>query len=114
MATLRRLQRLLVAATTALATPLSLPAQAIRIDPGWSLAGRARVTEAPRAMVVSGSPIASQVGRDIMQQGGNAIDAAVALGFEARFAEARIQRFGQRLLVEEYGLHGGERRLAHT
>jgi gamma-glutamyltranspeptidase/glutathione hydrolase len=32
-------------------------------------------------MVVSGSPIASQVGRDILQQGGNAIDAAVAVGF---------------------------------
>src|SRR4051812_42897492 len=32
-------------------------------------------------MVVSGSPIASQVGRDILQQGGNAVDAAVAVGF---------------------------------
>jgi gamma-glutamyltranspeptidase/glutathione hydrolase len=32
-------------------------------------------------MVVSGSPLASQVGRDILQQGGNAVDAAVAVGF---------------------------------
>jgi len=32
-------------------------------------------------MVVSGSPIASQVGRDIMAAGGNAVDAAVAVGF---------------------------------
>src|SRR4051812_13381924 len=32
-------------------------------------------------MVVSGSPIASQVGRDILRRGGNAIDAAVAVGF---------------------------------
>ena len=32
-------------------------------------------------MVVSGSPIASEVGRDILQQGGNAVDAAVAVGF---------------------------------
>jgi gamma-glutamyltranspeptidase/glutathione hydrolase len=32
-------------------------------------------------MVVSGSPLASEVGRDILQQGGNAVDAAVAVGF---------------------------------
>jgi gamma-glutamyltranspeptidase / glutathione hydrolase len=32
-------------------------------------------------MVVSGSPIASEVGRDILRQGGSAVDAAVAVGF---------------------------------
>jgi gamma-glutamyltranspeptidase/glutathione hydrolase len=32
-------------------------------------------------MVVSGSPIASQIGRDILRLGGNAVDAAVAVGF---------------------------------
>jgi gamma-glutamyltranspeptidase/glutathione hydrolase len=32
-------------------------------------------------MVVSGSPLASQVGADIMKRGGNAVDAAVAVGF---------------------------------
>jgi gamma-glutamyltranspeptidase/glutathione hydrolase len=32
-------------------------------------------------MVVSGSPLASAVGRDILRQGGNAIDAAVGVGF---------------------------------
>jgi gamma-glutamyltranspeptidase / glutathione hydrolase len=48
---------------------------------GWAFTGRARVARGPRAMVVAGSPIASQVGREILRQGGNAVDAAVAVGF---------------------------------
>jgi gamma-glutamyltranspeptidase / glutathione hydrolase len=47
----------------------------------WPYLGKARVTNGSRAVVVSGSPIASEVGRDILQQGGNAVDAAVAVGF---------------------------------
>lgn len=49
-------------------------------NPDWPYGGKARVAEAPKAMVVSGNPIASEVGRDILQQGGNAVDAAVAVG----------------------------------
>ena len=45
------------------------------------MAGQALVTEAPSAMVVSGHPLASQVGRDVLRSGGNAVDAAVAVGF---------------------------------
>jgi gamma-glutamyltranspeptidase / glutathione hydrolase len=48
---------------------------------GWKFVGKDRITDGASAVVVSGSPIASQVGRDILQQGGNAIDAAVAVGF---------------------------------
>jgi len=82
MLILRRL-RLLV---PFLAGPLpAISAQAppagTRIDPGWQLAGKARSVEAPRGMIVSGSPLASEVGRDILKRGGNAVDAAVAVGF---------------------------------
>jgi gamma-glutamyltranspeptidase/glutathione hydrolase len=36
---------------------------------------------APRGMVVSASTIASEAGRDVLAQGGNAVDAAIATGF---------------------------------
>jgi len=60
----------------------SLLAQSATVLPAtWKHTGKARVLEAPSAMVTSGSPIASDVGRDIMKAGGNAVDAAVAVGF---------------------------------
>jgi gamma-glutamyltranspeptidase/glutathione hydrolase len=43
-------------------------------------AGRAAVS-GERAMVVSDAPLASQVGADVLKRGGNAVDAAVAVGF---------------------------------
>jgi gamma-glutamyltranspeptidase/glutathione hydrolase len=68
-----------------------LPGCARRESPGvspmpgiartWPYLGKARVANAAQAMVVSGSPIASEVGREILHQGGNAVDAAVAVGF---------------------------------
>src|SRR6516164_5066981 len=40
-----------------------------------------RPTHAPKAMVVSVQPDASDAGVEIMKAGGNAVDAAVAVGF---------------------------------
>ena len=57
------------------------PEPATGISRDWELAGKARVTEAPSAMVVSGHPLASAIGRAVLRAGGNAVDAAVAVGF---------------------------------
>ncbi len=70
----------LVAVLSCTSTPAAAPMPYAGMSPKWDLMGKARVTEAPNAMVVSGSPIASEVGRDIMRKGGNAVDAAVAVG----------------------------------
>src|SRR6476659_4767857 len=61
------------------ATPQASPVSGVAAD--WPYLGKSRVTASRKAVVVSGSPIASAVGRDILQQGGNAVDAAVAVGF---------------------------------
>jgi gamma-glutamyltranspeptidase/glutathione hydrolase len=40
-----------------------------------------KVADTPHGMVVSAHPIASKVGKEIMQKGGNAVDAAIAVQF---------------------------------
>jgi gamma-glutamyltranspeptidase/glutathione hydrolase len=57
------------------------PSRPPSIDRAWPFWGKTSHSEGRHGLVVSGSPIASRVGRDILRQGGNAIDAAVAVGF---------------------------------
>jgi len=52
-----------------------------KIGPQWRMAGRATTVAGHEAMVVTGHPLASEVGTAILKQGGNAIDAAVAVAF---------------------------------
>ncbi|MXX62113.1 MAG: gamma-glutamyltransferase [Holophagales bacterium] len=47
----------------------------------WGLGGTAPAAQGTQGMVVSGHGLASDVGAAVLEQGGNAIDAAVAVGF---------------------------------
>jgi gamma-glutamyltranspeptidase/glutathione hydrolase len=47
----------------------------------WPLFREVAGVTAPKAMVVSVSPIATAVGVEVLRKGGNAVDAAVAVGF---------------------------------
>jgi gamma-glutamyltranspeptidase/glutathione hydrolase len=48
---------------------------------GWRFPAGARATFAQRAIVASNNRLAAEVGAQVMKQGGNAVDAAVATGF---------------------------------
>jgi gamma-glutamyltranspeptidase/glutathione hydrolase len=60
----------------------NIPARVPAVFPStWRLPAGARSTFAPRAMVASDDRLASSVGTEVLKQGGNAVDAAVAVGF---------------------------------
>ncbi|MBA3258018.1 MAG: gamma-glutamyltransferase, partial [Gemmatimonadales bacterium] len=70
------------------------PEPALGISREWSFRGDAKVTEADSAMVVSGHPLASEIGRDLLRRGGNAVDAAVAVGFALAVAHPEAGNLG--------------------
>jgi gamma-glutamyltranspeptidase/glutathione hydrolase len=53
----------------------------LMLAPLAAFAASRPAVEAPDGMVVSSQHLASQVGADILEQGGNAVDAAVAVGY---------------------------------
>jgi gamma-glutamyltranspeptidase/glutathione hydrolase len=64
-----------------LAAPRIAPRIPARFPDGWRLPAGASATTARQAMAVSNSPLASEAAVEILRRGGNAVDAAVALGF---------------------------------
>lgn len=73
------LRPLLVGATVLVAMPVAAPTAQAQATARPATSPSA--VESANGMVVSASAIASQVGRDVLANGGNAIDAAIATGF---------------------------------
>ncbi len=61
--------------------PRIAPRIAARFPDGWRFPAGESATFAPNAMAVSNSALASEAANQILERGGNAVDAAVALGF---------------------------------
>ncbi len=78
---------LLHVACTSAPAPAPVPAvrsdafAAIEFPPAWPYRSSAGVALGQHAMVTSDAPLASQAGVEILRAGGNAVDAAVAVGF---------------------------------
>ena len=81
MRTFRVILPLLVLVACGPATRAQSPSRTAPWPATWALAGKAVAVTGPHAMVTTGHPLATEVGRKILEQGGNAIDAAVAVGF---------------------------------
>ncbi len=74
--------------------PTLAPRRAASFPDGWRFTAGERASFGARTMVVSNSDLASQAGREIMQQGGNAVDAAVAVGFALAVTYAQAGNIG--------------------
>ncbi|HEX5633625.1 MAG TPA: gamma-glutamyltransferase, partial [Gemmatimonadales bacterium] len=60
----------------------------------WRYPALAKRAEGRAAMVTSGNVLASEVGRDVLQRGGNAVDAAVAVGFAMAVVDPEAGNIG--------------------
>ncbi len=75
-------------------TVIRLPEAEVAFPPAWSLGSDQEPVRARSAMVATAAGEATSVGVDILQQGGNAIDAAVAAAFALAVAYPEAGNLG--------------------
>lgn len=74
--------------------PAAAPAGGQRFPDTWTYPQKTRFEHGPHAMVASGNDIASAVGREVLRRGGNAVDAAVAVGFAMAVVDPEAGNLG--------------------
>lgn len=75
-------------------TGAASPTAAALFPDTWKYPQNARSEHGPHAMVASGSDIASAAGRETLRRGGNAVDAAVAVGFAMAVVDPEAGNLG--------------------
>jgi len=70
------------------------PRDAFHAPPGWRYSQVDSPVVSQHAMVASEHPLSSTIGADVMRRGGNAIDAAVAVGFAQVVVNPRAGNIG--------------------
>ena len=73
---------------------LSIALSSARAEPGYSDKSTAESTSFRNGMVVSEEQIATLVGLSVLKEGGNAVDAAVAVGFALAVTQPRAGNLG--------------------
>ena len=91
---MRRSPAPFLALTLVVAACASRAPEMARIPPAWRFANPPPPVVAPHVMVVSEHQLASDVGAEILRRGGNAIDAAVAVGFAQAVVNPRAGNIG--------------------
>jgi len=89
-----RLRPLLVLLLPLLAACSTRAPRSAAVPGAWRFASVEAPVVAPHVMVVSEHPLASEVGAEILRRGGNAIDAAVAVGFALAVVNPRAGNIG--------------------